>query len=106
MESVKLTVRLPRVLHNALRKKAREEGRSLNQTIVEGLWRALTMEISYESERDRVRRVLRERGLLASSPSWLDAYIAAAPEVTPEEVRAAWAGQRPLSKDIIADRGE
>lgn len=106
MEVVKLTVRLPKTLHHALQKKAREEMRSLNQTIVEGLWRALTMEAAYESERDRAQRVLRESGLLASSPSWLETYIAAAPQVTPEEVRTAWKGQPPLSEDIIADRGE
>jgi hypothetical protein len=37
---------------------------------------------------------------------WVDKYIEAASDVTIEEVREMWKGQRPLSEDIIADRGE
>ena len=106
MGVVKLTIRLPEALHKALQRKAHSEKSSLNQTIVEKLWQSLEAQATYETERERVRRVLRESGMLAElGPEW-DKYIEAAPDVTVEEIRKLWAGQRPLSEDIIADRGE
>jgi predicted transcriptional regulator len=106
MGVVKLTVRLPDPLHKALRRKAQRERRSLNQTIIEALWHALEAKETYETERERTRRVLRESGMLAEPGDWLDKYVDVAPDVTIEEVRELWSDQRPLSEDIIADRGE
>ncbi|MDY7079652.1 MAG: hypothetical protein SXV54_22430 [Chloroflexota bacterium] len=37
---------------------------------------------------------------------WADKYIEAAPDVTVEKIRELWEGRRPLSEDIVADRGE
>ncbi len=106
MGVVKLTVRLPESLHKALERKARSEKRSLNQTIVENLWRSLETKATYRTERERIRRVLSESGLLVElGPEW-DKYIEQAPDVTAKEIRALWSDQRPLSEDIIADRGE
>ncbi len=106
MTVVKLTVRLPETLHQTLKRKARSESRSLNQTIIEELWRALASEATYESDREHTRRVLRESGLLVDRERWVEKYVEAAPDVTIEEVRTSWEGQAPLSEDIIADRGE
>jgi len=106
MGLVKLTVRLPDALHKSLKRKAQDEKRSLNQTIIEGLWRSLEAEAAYGTERERTQHVLRESGLAVEPGDWLDGYIEAAPDVTVEEVRKLWEGQRPLSEDIIADRGE
>ncbi len=106
MGVVKLTVRLPEPLHKALRRKAQSENRSLNQTVVEGLWRALESEATYETEHERVQRVLRESGMLIElGPAW-DKYIDGAPDMTTEEIREALRGLPPISEDIIADRGE
>ena len=60
----------------------------------------------YETERERNHHILRENGLLANLGDWIDGYIEAAPCVTHEEIRRLWSDQRPLSDDIIADRGE
>jgi len=106
MGVVKLTVRLPESLHKALQRKAQREKRSLNQTIVEGLWCALGTEPAYETERERTMRVLRESGMLVElGPAW-DKYIEGAPDMTTDEIREALRGQPPISEDIIADRRE
>ena len=105
MGIVKLTVRLPKTLHKGLKRKAQSENSSLNQTVVEGLWRALRNEKEHDTERERTRRMLRESGMLVELGDWVDDYIEAAPDVTVEEIRELWKGQRPLSEDIIADRG-
>ncbi len=103
MGVVKLTIRLPVTLHQALRRRAQSEKRSLNQTIVENLWRALDTGL-YETERERVRYVLHESGMLVEPGDWVNRYIEAAPDVTVEEVRELWKGQRPLSEEIISNR--
>ena len=106
MGVVKLTVRLPESLHKALQRQAQSGKRSLNQTIVEVLWRALESKATYETERERTRRVLRESGMLVElGPAW-DKYIDDAPDMTVEEIREALHGLPPISGDIIADRGE
>ncbi len=106
MGVVKLTVRLPAALHEALTQRARRERKSLNAEVVETLQSQIGVDAAVESERDLVRRVLREHNMLAEpGPVW-DAYIAQAPDVTIEEVRELWKGQRPLSEDIVADRGD
>ena len=106
MSVVKLTVRLPEPLHKALQRKAQSEKRSLNQTIVEKLWQSLETKVAYETEHERTQRVLRESGMLVEPGNWVNKYIEAAPDATAEQVRELWRNQRPLSEDIIADRGE
>jgi hypothetical protein len=44
--------------------------------------------------------------MLVGPGNWVDAHVAAAPDVTAEEVRESWEDQRPLSEDIVADRDE
>jgi len=108
MELVKLTVRIPRPLHKRVSQRARQTQRSLNQLIVDAVRREIeSSPPKVQSERERVRAVLQEAGMLAPplGPAW-DEYIRAAPEVTIEEVRELWAGQPSLSEDIIAMRGE
>ena len=106
MGVVKLTIRLPRALHQVLQRKSQSEGRSLNQPVVEGLWQSLEAQAAYETERERTRRVLRESGMLVElGPAW-DKYIEGAPDMTVEEIREALRGLSPISEDIIADRGE
>jgi len=106
MGVVKLTVRLPEALHKALQRKAQSEKHSLNQIIVERLWESLDIEARHETGHERIMRVLRESGMLVElGPAW-DKYIEGTPDVTVEEIRELWKGQRPLSEDIIADRGE
>ena len=61
---------------------------------------------TYETEREHTRRVLRENSMLVEPGAEWDRYIEDAPDVTVEEIRELWKGQRPLSEDIIADRGE
>jgi len=61
---------------------------------------------AYGTERERTQRVLYESGMAVKPGDWVDGHIEAAPDVTVEEIRELWEGQRPLSEDIIADRGE
>jgi plasmid stability protein len=44
MERVKLTVRLPKQLHQILRERAAQSAQSLNKVIVDTLWRGLERE--------------------------------------------------------------
>jgi hypothetical protein len=107
-EKVKLTVRLPVRLHRQLRERAAEYDVSLNQALVE----ALTAELApaaaaVETEGDRVRRALRDAGLLADTRWMSDAAQALLEGGEPpslEEVRE-WLDGVPLSKWIIEDRG-
>ena len=107
-EKVKLTVRLPAELHLALRERAAEYHTSLNQAVVDtlagGLFIAPPAE---ESERDKVRRVLREAGMLADT-SWMSdlakELLNGEEPPTLEEVRE-WLKGVPLSEWIIEDRG-
>ena len=74
MEStIKLTVRLPAALHQRLRRRARENNLSLNQTIIQAVQQGLDSESPDEtlSERERVLRVLKESGLYDPlGPEW------------------------------------
>jgi len=107
MEAVKLTVRLPAETHRRLKRRAQEERRSLSQVIATALeqWLAAETETPL-SEQERIRRALRESHMLVELGDWVDKYIEAAPDVTVDEIRELWRGQRALSEDIIADRGE
>lgn len=109
MESnVKLTVRLPVALHQRLRRRAREDNLSLNQTIIQVVQQGLDSNSSNEplSEHERVLRVLKESGLYEPlGPEW-NKYIENASEISIDELWAETEGMPPLSEDIIADRGE
>jgi len=109
MGIVKLTMRVPEALHQAVRDEAIREEQSLNRTLIDLLWQGLTLkrEKATLSEHERFLAAVRKAGLGPAEPGpWVDRYIEAAPDVTIEEIREMWKGQRPLSEDIIADRGE
>jgi hypothetical protein len=107
MERVKLTVRLPKQLHQTLRERAAQLAQSLNKVIVDTLWRGLEREEAKpSSEYERTMAAIRKTGLVTTmGPEW-DKYIEDAPDVTVEELREALRGIFPLSEDIIADRDE
>jgi plasmid stability protein len=102
-DKVKLTVRLPRRVHQALRERAAEYDVSLNQALVEALESELKPEPVEETEAEKVRRVLREAGMLADT-SWMQKYVEGVELPTHEEVRE-WLRGVPLSEWIIEDRG-
>jgi hypothetical protein len=107
-ESVKLTVRLPAELHRALKERAAEYNVSLNQAVIDTLSAELKVEPpEEETERERIRRILRERGMLADT-SRVDGFAAELLEgnelPTLEEVRE-WLAGVPLPEWIIEDRG-
>jgi hypothetical protein len=107
METAKLTVRLPKQLHQTLQERAVRSAQSLNKVIVSTLWRGLEPEEAEPlSEHERVMCTIRKSGLWEpTGPGW-DKYIEGAPDMTVEELREALRGIPPLSEDIIADRGE
>lgn len=107
-DTVKLTVRLPSPLHRALKERAVEYKVSLNQAVVATLEAELVVAPpGEETEREKVRRVLREAGMLADT-SWMAELankLSDGEELpTLEEVRD-WLEGVPLSDWIIEDRG-
>jgi len=103
-DTVKLTVRLPAQLHRALKEHAVEYHVSLNQAVVNTLAAELHIAPSAEeTERGKVRRVLREAGMLADM-SWVDNVLPDVEPATLEEARE-WLRGVPLSDWIIEDRG-
>lgn len=107
MPMVKLTVRLPKLLHETLRRQAQQRNCSLNKIIVEMLWRGLdSQKEAGLSQHEQLLTAIREAGLRNAELDWINKYVKVAPDVTVEEIRAMWKGKRPLSEDIIADRGE
>ena len=101
---VKLTVRLPAKLHQALKERAVEYNVSLNQAVVETLAAELQVDpVAEESEREKVRRVLRESGMLADT-SWVHDFLPGVEPATLEEAQE-WLRGVPLSEWIIEDRG-
>jgi len=109
MGIAKLTIRLPESLHQAVKEEAIHRKQSLNSTVIDLLWQGLARrrEKAVPSEHERFLAAIRKAGLgpVELGP-WVDKHIEAASDVTIEEVREMWKGQRPLSEDIIADRGE
>jgi hypothetical protein len=103
----KITVRLPGTLREAAREKARRTKRSLNRLIADAVQREVEQpEVTYETERERTLRVLKESGLLAPlGPEW-DKKLSGKPILSHEELREMLKGQPPLSDDIIEMRGE
>ncbi len=107
METAKLTVRLPKQLHQTLRERAVRSAQSLNKVIVSTLWRGLERkETTPPSEYERTMAAIRKSGLWEPmGPGW-NKYIEGAPDMTAKELRESLRGIAPLSEDIIADRGE
>jgi hypothetical protein len=107
-EKVKLTVRLPAELHQALKERAAEYHVSLNQAVVDTLAAELVVAPpAEETETERFDRMMRESGLLADT-SWMTDFAQGLlnGEEPPslEEVRE-WLAGIPLSDWIIEDRG-
>ncbi len=104
--TVKLTLRLPAALHEKLLRRARAANRSLNTVIVESIQQSAADESMYpeESEHEKIRRVLRETGLLEPlGPEWKK-YTENAPDITHAELRQMLEGVPPLSEAIIEER--
>ena len=102
-ERVKLTVRLPARLHQALKERAVEYNVSLNRALVDTLAAELAPEPEEVSEMEKVDRLLQEKGHLAGT-DWLDQFIDGIEPASLEEMREALRGV-PLSDWIIEDRG-
>lgn len=102
-ESVKLTVRLPASLHQALRERAAEYSVSLNQAVIDTLASGLDVEPKVETEKERILRALREAGKL-SDPGDLLPWIEGVEPASLDEIRE-WLRGVPLSEWIIEDRG-
>ncbi len=103
-ETVKLTVRLPAPLHRVLKERAAEYNVSLNQAVVDTLTAELVvLPPASETEREKVRRVMREAGMLADT-SWTTQVLPGVEPATLEEARE-WLRGVPLSDWIIEDRG-
>jgi hypothetical protein len=107
-DKVKLTVRLPTALHQALKERAVEYHVSLNQAVVDTLAAEFVVApLAQETETEKFDRMMRESGLLADT-RWMDDLVQelsggkALP--TLEEMRDQLQGV-PLSDWIIEDRG-
>jgi hypothetical protein len=107
-DTVKLTVRLPARLHQALKERAVEYHVSLNQAVVDTLSNELVIApLTEETETEKFDRMMRESGMLADT-SWVEEFVqeltGGEPLPTLEEVRESLRGV-PLSDWIIEDRG-
>ena len=104
-ETVKLTLRLPATLHRQIKERAAAENYSLNTMLVETLRRGLAEDPEHEeTEREKVRRVLREAGLLAPlGPQWFEG-LEDIPDISHEELRELLKDVPPLSEIIIEER--
>jgi len=100
--TVKLTVRLPVTLHQVLKERAVEYNVSLNQAVIDTLTIEL-MPAPVETEREKVRRMLKAKGKLADT-RWMSNVL---PDVEPATLAEAheWLQDVPLSNWIIEDRG-
>ena len=101
-DTVKLTVRLPATLHQVLKERAVEYNVSLNQAVIDTLTLEL-MPTTVETERDKVRRMLKAKGKLADT-RWMSNVLPDVEPATLEEARE-WLQGVPLSDWIIEDRG-
>ncbi len=101
-EIVKLTVRLPATLHQVLKERAVEYNVSLNQAVVDTLTVEL-MPAPAETEREKVRRMLKTKGKLANT-RWMHNVLPGVKPATLDEARE-WLRGVPLSEWIIEDRG-
>ena len=106
---VKLTIRLPAGIHRRLKRRAQEQNRSLNQVVVDavdGLLQKKEPQYLQLSEYERTMQVLRDNDMLEPmGPEW-DKYINGVPDMTIDEIHEALRGVPPLSKVVIAERGE
>ncbi|PKO20777.1 MAG: hypothetical protein CVU38_18280 [Chloroflexi bacterium HGW-Chloroflexi-1] len=102
-ETVKLTVRLPAPLHRVLKERAAEYNVSLNQAVVDTLTAELAPVPRAETEKEKMRRMLKARGKLADT-NWMSRVLPGVEPATLEEARE-WLRGVPLSDWIIEDRG-
>ncbi|MCU0500256.1 MAG: type II toxin-antitoxin system HicB family antitoxin [Anaerolineae bacterium] len=107
-DTVKLTVRLPAWLHQALKERAVEYHVSLNQAVVDTLASELIIAPpAQETETERFDRMLRDSGLLADT-GWMSdlakELLDGKEPPSLEEVRE-WLAGIPLADWIIEDRG-
>ena len=102
-ENGKLTVRLPAELHRALKERAAEYNVSLNQAVVDTLAGQLLEAKAANTERDRFKQMLRDKGLLADT-SWVDDFLPGVEPATLEEAQE-WLKGLPLVEWVIEDRG-
>lgn len=104
-DAVKLTVRLPRRLHDRLRRQAQSAHRSLNGLIVESLWHTLAPPTA-ESDLDAIERVLLESGLWAPTRADRGRRRGAAEDAESHgAIRERLTGAAPLSETILDERG-
>jgi hypothetical protein len=103
---VKLTVRLPAKLHEQLKQRARQSDQSLNTVVVEALQEGIAHPLEYPlSEHEKIRKVLRESGMLVElGPQWFQ-RLEDVPLLTHEELWELTKGMSPLSETIIEERG-
>jgi len=109
--STKLTVRLPIVLHQRLRRRALEQQRSLNQVIVDAVAHGIEPVPAPDEAREveRVLRVIRESGLLDPPAAAWERRAGQEEPATDLTISAfrAYIGPLtpPLSETIVEERG-
>lgn len=109
---VKLTVRIPQTVHKALKRRAQNQGTSLNKMVVETLNVGLRAEKGAPlSEREKILRLLEEDGLLAAQSQPEELIMLASQRSVREnrtskyaELRDQLKGLPPASELIIQDR--
>jgi hypothetical protein len=104
-EYIKITLRIPPQLHQRLKRRAQQKDSSLNRTILETIEDGLEVEkLPEQSERERLLRLMRERGLIVEpGPGWKK-YASETPSMTHAELREMLKGVPPLSEAIIEER--
>lgn len=108
MAASKLTVRLPAVLHQRLRRWAQRNDRSLNQVIIDAVAELLEREVvrGRASARARALQVLTSRGLCEPlpTPSLSGEPLTDTPQLADLRQEIGWLSP-PLSETIILERG-
>lgn len=107
-KETKLTIRLPDALRQRLDREASTSDRSLNSVVVDFIQLGLkAREIAHEKDqRERELEAIEKTGLVEPLGEGWEEYLAAAREITHEEVREMLAGLSPFSADIITERDE
>lgn len=103
-ETVKLTVRMPKSLHAALRRRASQSHRSMNREIIDTLRQGLATE-ARSAEIDPYHAVM---SLLQSLGLWSPDDVSLSSSTLPTDhaaLRAAIGQVPPLSDLILEDRG-
>lgn len=105
-QDIKLTVRLPKEVHDALKQRAGMLEQSLNQTIIAALLRGLApADDAPGSDRDALVAPLQALGLWAPDASWLPPISRDGVAMDHAALRRAIGAVPPLSEIIMDDRG-